>query len=114
MNTALAQATLIPTAQPYTAGAGYAHVGAGGTETTTMAVLNTTTLGVVDWVFVELRDAAGTTVLQTASALLLKDGNVVGTDGVSPVQFPAPSGMYNVAVHHRNHLAVMTGTPMSL
>ena len=36
------------------------------------------------------------------------DGDIVDTDGVSPVTIEAVGGAYHVAVRHRNHLAVRT------
>jgi len=65
---------------------------------------------IVDWVFLELRSSVaspGNTVLQTRSALLKRDGNVVDVDGVSPVTFNnVVNGNYTVAVRHRNHLGI--------
>lgn len=72
---------------------------------------------IVDWVMVELRDGAtNTAVLETVAALVQRDGDVVSaTDGMSPVGIPySTSGNYHIAVHHRNHLAVMTDTPVPL
>jgi hypothetical protein len=70
---------------------------------------------IVDWVVVELRDALEPgTVLTTRSALLQRDGDVVGTNGVSPVAFTLPAGSYRVAVRHRNHLGCMTASPIAL
>ena len=65
---------------------------------------------IVDWVFLELRDSTispGNTVLQTRSALLKRDGNIVDVDGVSPVTFNnTANGDYAIAVRHRNHLGI--------
>lgn len=65
---------------------------------------------IVDWVFVELRNSTvspGNTVLQTRSALLKRDGNIVDVDGISPVTFNnTPNGNYTIAVRHRNHLGM--------
>ena len=52
--------SLIPTAEPYGAMTNFTHVGNGGGETTTSAVLGVQTNtddNIVDWVFIELRDA---------------------------------------------------------
>ncbi len=115
MKTDLATANLIPLTEPYT-GLSFAHVGDGGGETTTMAVLNDASLGVVDWVFLEVRDPnTPTTVLGTTSALLLKNGKVVDGTGTGFPDFSLPPNKeYHVAVKHRNHLGVMTATPMIL
>ena len=65
---------------------------------------------IVDWVFLELRNltaSPGNTVLQTRSALIQKDGDIVDVDGVSPVTFNNKAdGNYIVTVRHRNHLGL--------
>ncbi len=75
------------------------------------SVLNTTGRdAIVDWVFVELRNAADPSVIVSSrSALLQRDGDIVDLDGVTPLPVRSPAGStYYVAVRHRNHLAVMT------
>lgn len=66
----------------------------------------------VDWVWVELRDAANSgQVVDERAAIVQANGKVVMADGRSPLYFPdAPRGSYYVAVRHRNHLGVMTAT----
>jgi hypothetical protein len=115
MSDALRTAGIVPTSEPYTA-LGYAQVGGGGAETITPAVLATTgNNAIVDWVVVELRDATTpTTVLATRSALIQRDGDIVATDGVSPLTFNNAPGTYHVALRHRNHLGVMTGNATAL
>lgn len=100
----------VPLTEPYSSIATFAHVGPGGGETTTPAVLATTgTSAVTDWVFVELRDAIDPTIVHaTRSALLLRNGSIVDVDRVSPLRFPGFAGEYHVAVRHRNHLGTMT------
>ena len=110
----LRSAGLVPLAEPYTA-LGYTHVGGGG-ETTSALRLGTTGLNApVDWVVVEIR--SGTTpsqVLATRSALIERDGEVVGVDGYPDLLFNLPAGSYHVALRHRNHLGVMTASPIAL
>ena len=115
MSDALRTAGIVPTTEPYTA-LGYVQVGGGGAESTTPAVLATTgNNAIVDWVAVELRDATTpTTVLATRSALIQRDGDIVATDGVSPLTFTNAPGTYHVALRHRNHLGVMTGNATAL
>jgi len=73
---------------------------------------------IVDWVFLELRNtSAGNNIIQTRSALVQRDGDVVDVDGKSPVTFNnVDDGSYTVAVRHRNHLGNSTDpaafTPM--
>jgi hypothetical protein len=72
---------------------------------------------IVDWVFVELRSAMDSTVIvETRSALLQRDGDVVSpTDGISALSFAGLAGNnYFVSVKHRNHLGVMTAVPQQL
>jgi hypothetical protein len=67
--------------------------------------------------FLELRqDISGTAVpVYTKAAILQRDGDIVSTDGITPVNFAgAPSGSYYVVVRHRNHLGFRTLNPVSL
>jgi hypothetical protein len=114
MHDSLRTQGLIPLAEPYTA-LGYAHVGGGG-ETTTAPVLAVSgSNAIVDWVVVELRDAdTASLVKATRSALIQRDGDIVGTDGVSPVQFTLPMNDHHIAVRHRNHLGTMSASPQRI
>lgn len=100
---------LIPLVEPYTA-LGTTHAGAGGGETVSPTVLQTTGLdAVVDWVVVELRTGtAASTVVATRSCLLLAGGDIVDKDGTSAPRITADPGAYYIVVRHRNHLPVMT------
>lgn len=61
---------------------------------------------IVDWVFLELRDPAYT-LIQTRSALVQKDGDIVEVDGTNPVYFKnLDAGNYVLTVRHRNHLGM--------
>ncbi len=115
MTDELRSASLIPNAEPYAA-LGFTHVGGGGGETINAGVLaNTGNNAIVDWVYVELRSTAGGyPVVATHSALVQRDGDVVGMDGNSPVAFTLAAGSYHVAVRHRNHLGMMTANPVAL
>lgn len=78
--------------------------------------------GVVDWIFIELRQASSnvnahaSTAFAWRAAFVKTDGTVVDMDGVSPVKF------YNAAVttslfpviYHRNHLAIMANNAVTL
>lgn len=114
MSDGLRSAGLIPTTEPYSA-LGYMFTGGGG-ETTAPAVLaNTGSNAIVDWVVLEVRDAnTPSTVLASKSALLQRDGDVVATDGTSPLSFTLAAGTYHVSIRHRNHLGAMTGTALAL
>ncbi len=70
---------------------------------------------VVDWVLVELRDENNSsTILESQSVFVLQDGSVVDLDGISPVHFSHSSGNYYISVKHRNHLAVMSSSSISI
>ncbi|HRF81866.1 MAG TPA: PKD domain-containing protein, partial [Flavobacteriales bacterium] len=108
MNDALRTAGLVPTAEPYAA-AGFNLVGSGG-ETVPGSMLNVTGKNaIVDWVLVELRNKNNPTqVVATKSALLQRDGDVVGVNGQGRILFNVSPDNYYVAVRHRNHLAAMS------
>ncbi|MTE26066.1 hemagglutinin protein [Winogradskyella sp. ZXX205] len=70
---------------------------------------------IVDWVWVELRASNDNQKLINArSALLQRDGDVVGLDGISNLQMTASPQSYYVVVNHRNHLGAMTNTIINL
>mgnify|MGYP001184979322 CR=1 FL=1 len=71
---------------------------------------------IVDWIFVQLRSKNNPSqILATRSGLLQRDGDIVDLDGVSPLRFPGVHiDDYFVAVKHRNHMGVMTQTPMTI
>ncbi|HMC96445.1 MAG TPA: hypothetical protein VKG92_02230, partial [Flavobacteriales bacterium] len=110
---ALRAGQLLPLIEPYT-GLGYAHVGGGG-ESMDPSKLNVTGPdALVDWVVVELRDPANPAIRSaTRSALVQRDGDVVDVDGVSPLRFDLPIASYHVAIRHRDHLGVMTASPIA-
>lgn len=114
MNDDLRAQQLIPLTEPYTS-IGYVHTDGGG-EAIPASLLGTAGANAcVDWVVIELRDPIQpTTVLASQSALLQRDGDVVATDGLSPLVFLLAEGHYQVAVRHRNHLGAMTSTPLDL
>lgn len=114
MNTNLRTLGDFPLTEPFTA-AGFTIVGGGG-ETINASVLSTTgDNAVVDWVLVELRDAANSaTILRTKAALLQSDGDIVDVDNSSTLSLPLAPANYFVAVRHRNHFGVMTGSAVAL
>ncbi len=123
MNDDLRAATrLIPDTDPYRTApytTGFTHVNNANPE----AVTNPATVfanqvasgdNIVDWVFLELRDNSGVnpgaTVIQTRSALIQRDGDIVDVDGVSPVYFKNvdAGSSYTLAIRHRNHIGIST------
>jgi hypothetical protein len=87
----------------------------GGTATTTPAVLNAninTPNGIVDWVFLEVRsNTTSTGVIQTISALVQRDGDIVDSMG-NPLVLNIPGGNYYLSVKHRNHIGALTKNPI--
>jgi hypothetical protein len=98
-------AGLIPTLSPYGDGA-----------TCAPTVFDVTgNDAIVDWVFIELRDATdNTTILASTPALVQRDGDVVALDGISVVSINSTTDDYYVALKHRNHLGVLTASAISL
>jgi uncharacterized protein (TIGR02145 family) len=83
-------------------------------------IIQTMPENVVDWVLVELRDApsadqawANTAVARQA-ALLLRNGQIVNTQGGLPVFNVIFSNNLYVVIYHRNHLSVMSSGPINL
>ncbi len=114
---------LVPTTEPYTA-LGYDYPASGGGEQIDPTVLaKTGSDAIVDWVFVELRDAADiSNVIAARAGLLQKDGDVVDLDGRSNLSFPeiATTATPFISIRHRNHIGIIaastvdfsSGTPM--
>ncbi len=105
---------LIPLGEPYTA-AGFTLVSNTTPSTTAPILAITGNNAIVDWVLVEARATLSPFgVLQSRTALVQRDGDVVATDGVSPVLFSLSAGSYHIALRHRNHFGVMTENPVTL
>ena len=70
---------------------------------------------IVDWVLVELRDENDNSdILKSQSALLQRDGDVVGVDGVSALNIMISPSNYYVSIKHRNHLGIMSSSAIAL
>ena len=70
---------------------------------------------IADWVWVELRDKNdNTTIIAGTSALLQRDGNIVGINGISPLSFNADADNYYIAIKHRNHLGIISANTFAL
>ena len=106
---------MIPLLEPYSA-LGSSQAAGGGGESTNTGVLGISgSNAIVDWVRVELRpQSSPNVVVATSQALLQRDGDLVATDGVSPVQLGVGAGNYFVAVRHRNHMGAMTSSAITL
>lgn len=120
MSTALLSGGYIPLNQPFNPALPYYDnaspewLYAGGES------VASTPAGVVDWVLVQVRDAgtaadaSSGTILAQKAGFLLNNGNVVETDGVSPISFPGTPFTSNlfVVVYQRNHLGVISNFPL--
>ncbi len=110
MSNTLNANSLLPLTQPYnTTPWNY-----GGTETVGnwLAIPNA-----VDWILVEVRDAADNfTVLETQAAIVLTNGTVVSTNGSTGVTFNTltTGGNYYFAIRHRNHLDIMSSNAVAV
>ncbi|SNR46130.1 Abnormal spindle-like microcephaly-assoc'd, ASPM-SPD-2-Hydin [Lutibacter agarilyticus] len=70
---------------------------------------------IVDWVWIELRDALNNeTVISGKSGLIQRDGDIVAVDGVSVLSYNVNADDYYVAINHRNHLGILSSTSLFL
>jgi hypothetical protein len=111
---------VIPLSDPYRSSpynTYFSHVNNASIEVANASVFTNQPLAadnIVDWVFLELRDNSGVnpgaTRIQTRSALVQRDGDIVDIDGVSPIYFKNldAAANYTLAVRHRNHLGLST------
>lgn len=111
---------LLPLSDPYRTAplnSSFTHINNPETETIADSVLNDQSdpaKNIVDWVFLELRNNdsgnPGANIVQTRSALLRRNGEIVDIDGSSPVYFKGmeAGSNYTIAVRHRNHLGIST------
>lgn len=113
MDDGLRASSLLPLLEPFTA-LGYTHAGGGGEQLQPSALTVAGPDALVDWVLIELRAPDGVTLMATRSAVVQRDGDVVDMDGESPVKLPALPSDYRIAIHHRNHLPVVTAAAIPL
>ncbi len=112
MNDNLSQSNYLPTTSPYSDAltVDINVFNSGGSSGTGL-----TEDDIIDWVWVELRDATDNTVIvNNKSALLQRDGDVVALDGISNIAMDVETGNYYVVINHRNHLGIMSAIPIAL
>ena len=116
MNDNLRTSGFFPLTEPFTNLGITMPAGAGGEQIDSGVLITTGNDAIVDWVWVELRDAANSAqILGASAALLQRDGDVVDTDGSTAVKFPGlPSGDYFLTIRHRNHLPIMSADSVYL
>ena len=71
----------------------------------------------VDWIWVELRTADNpNSVIAGKSGILQRDGDIVevSEDRITPLFFEVSPDAYYIVIKHRNHLSIMTSSPVSL
>lgn len=112
MNATLNSNGFIPLNQPYNSAPWLYN----GTE----AVATIPNSNVVDWILIELRDAANAasatsaTMVEMKAAFLLRNGSIVGLDGSSLVQSSVTiTQNLFVVIWHRHHLGIMSANPLS-
>jgi len=109
MATDLAQRRLIPTTPPNI----YPYNRDPNRSSISARVIDSS---IVDWVLVELRPSPSSQQRIYRTALLRADGTIVDVDGASRLCFEptVDTTAYYVAIHHRNHLAIITADPQRL
>jgi len=107
MKTNLKDRGLIPFQQPFnTAPWNY-----NGSESFAVLPINS-----VDWILLEVRNSTDKSqIIAQQACILLKDGTVVGTDGLEGSIFVAlGNGDYFISVKSRHHLAILSANVVSL
>lgn len=111
MATSLKEEGVLPLDQPYN----QAPWNYAGSESVTSIPAD-----VVDWVLVEVRDAAdaasatSSTIAGRQAAFILNNGSVVALDGTSVLQFTATlANDPYVVVWHRNHLGILSANSLT-
>ncbi len=111
MNNGLNTSGILQTAalaQPYSV----APFNYAGTETVQSGFF-AANINIVDWVLIELRDAADVSkIVARRAAFVLRDGTLVETNGTgTKITFDGvPGGSYYVAIAHRNHLRIRSAS----
>lgn len=99
----------IPLTQPYT-GAPYNYNGG--------ESIATVPTEMVDWVLVQASNDPNNTsnsdIVATKAAILLTNGSIVNTDGSTLSFSGLPGNNYYFIVRHRNHLAIVTPTSVTI
>lgn len=112
MNTELLAQGFVPITQPY-AVAPFNYTGSETLSTVVTAMTGSNTL--VDWMLVDLRSSTSA-IVATRAVAVQADGDLVDAQtGATVLHFPnVAASNYYVSVRHRNHLAAMTASPVSL
>ena len=124
MSDALRIANYIPLSEPYSTASGSNLInvlfrGSGGGETSNNTIVGSLAPSndnaIVDWVLVQLHRTSDNAVVSQRAVLLQKDGDIVDTDGVSPVNLAGnAAGSYFVSIKHRNHVGIRSAASLGL
>lgn len=124
MSDALRIANYIPLNEPYSTASGSNLMnvlfrGSGGGETSNNTIVGSLAPSndnaIVDWVLVQLHRTSDNAVVSQRAVLLQKDGDIVDTDGVSPVNLAGnAAGSYFVSIKHRNHVGIRSAASLGL
>lgn len=109
LTTTLAANLQLPIQQPYF---GAPHYYSGNENTALLTNINSSDL--CDWVLVELRDAANNTRIRAQKAALLHSNGQITDVGSNTLSFYTDAGSYYIVVYHRNHLGIMSASPVNL
>ena len=70
---------------------------------------------IVDWILIEFRKQADGEAVAWKTAFLRNDGHIVADDGITEqITVHVNEGSYYLVIHHRNHIPVMSQTPLNL
>ncbi len=70
---------------------------------------------VIDWVTVQIRSGSPNgSIVETQGCLLKPNGNAIGVNGSTYLNFDLDPGEYYVSVNHRNHLGTVIADPVYL
>ena len=100
--------TILPTVSPYSDNA---------TISDAIKLDDAGSNAMVDWVWIELRDANDVSiVVAQQSGILQRDGDIVAItdDRSTPLSFGVSPGNYYIVVKHRNHLSIMSSSVINL
>lgn len=104
---------MIPTNEPYTS-LGYVYVNNSEPLSIQSSMFSISGSNApVDWVIIELRDMNNPSIIiQSFPCIITKSGFVVRSNGQSLIT--SNSGSFYIAIKHRNHLGLMTDSPINL
>ncbi len=105
MNNQLLELGVLPYGSPYQTG-----------EMSSNDIFNAASANdeMVDWLMIELRHKQDTSLISRQSALLQRDGDVLGADGTPLIFRNIVPDDYFIFIRHRNHLSMLSANPVSL